>query len=165
MTLKWTLPALAAILVAGTLPALAEDHGPGGRERPEFSDIDANGDGEVTAAEIDAYRDGRFAEIDTNGDGQVDRAEFLAHASGRAEERAGRMFDRLDSDGDGALPRDLIAMRGGPGAEQILRRMDADASGGISEAEFQSAMERREARRDGGGHKRHGGGMFGGRWN
>lgn len=166
MTPKWTLAVLSGAMLAVALPALAADHGPGGRERPTFADFDANGDGEVTAGEIDAFREGRFAEIDTNGDGQVDRDEFLAHATARAEERAAAMFDRLDSDGDGLLPRDLIALRAGPGADRILDRLDADDSGGISEAEFDRARERREARRDsrgegGGTHRRHGGGFHG----
>jgi Ca2+-binding EF-hand superfamily protein len=147
-----------------------------------FEEFDADGNGSVTAAEIEAHRAARFAELDADGNGQVSRQEFMDHAAARAGERAGTMFDRLDADGDGTLSRDAIEARGGPGpdAARMIERFDADGDGAISETELAEVrdrfMERREGRggdrmgrwagREGHGMGRHDGhGMGGhGRW-
>jgi Ca2+-binding EF-hand superfamily protein len=172
--------AIAALLATGTGVALAQS-GPGMMQgmRGEgpmamFGEFDADGDGRVTAAEIEAYRAARFAELDADGNGQVSRQEFMDHAAVRAGERAGTMFDRLDADGDGALSRDAIeARRGaGPDLERMIARFDADGDGAISEAEMAQARERFAGRRQGhgGGVMRHGGDRDGrmmgghGRW-
>ena len=68
-------------------------------------EADANGDGEITREEFNAFREAKRAERnpDKNGDGVVDRAEFMA----KAEER----FDKLDKNGDGVLSEDEQRMR------------------------------------------------------
>lgn len=107
-----------------------------------IEEFDTDGDGKVTAAEIEAHRAARFAELDTDGNGQVSRDEFMAHAAAKASERAAEMFERLDADGDGTLSRDAIeAMggRGGPDAERLIARFDADGDGAISAEEIDSA--------------------------
>ena len=124
-----------------------EGHGAFGRgpmgEIPSFAELDADGDGQITAADIEARRAARLAEIDANGDGGIDVDEFTAHAAARASARASEMFARLDADGDGVLSADAIAMlAGGPGPQRMLDRADSDNSGGVSEAEFDAAMER-----------------------
>ena len=144
-----------------------------------FEEFDADGDGSVTAAEIEAHRVARFAELDADGNGQISRQEFMDHAAARAGERAGTMFDRLDADGDGTLSRDAIEARRGPGpdAARMIERFDADGDGAVSETELAEArgrfMERREGRggdrmersgdRDGHGMGDHGMGGHG-RW-
>lgn len=128
-----------------------------------FDLLDADGDGLVTAAEIEAFRAARFAELDADGDGVISRQEFVDHAAARAGDRAGAMFDRLDADGDGVLSRDAIeARRGaGPDAGWMMRRFDADGDGAISRDEVAGMrdrwMERREGR--GAGMGRHGDGQ------
>lgn len=108
---------------------------------------DANHDGIITRAEMVAEADARFTAMDTNRDGTVTADERAAardamraqrpggappRAGGemrdggrewtRAEtlERAGKRFDRLDTNHDGKLDAAEIAagrpMRGGPGA-------------------------------------------------
>jgi uncharacterized membrane protein len=147
-----------------------------------FGEFDTDGNGSVTAAEIEAHRAARFAELDADGNGQVSRQEFMDHAAARAGERAGTMFDRLDADGDGTLSRDAIEARRGPGpdAARMIERFDADGDGAVSAEEMADArdrwMDRRAGRggdrmdrwggRDGHGLGRHDGhGMGGhGRW-
>ena len=45
-----------------------------------FEEIDKNGDGFVTQAEVDAHRLARFAAMDTNGDGALSVEELVAAA-------------------------------------------------------------------------------------
>lgn len=143
MTTKWTLAgAAAAALIAGALAVTAVHASPGERgARMDFGQMDADGDGLVTAAELEALREARWAALDADGDGSVTREEFAAHAAARADDRAGRMFDRLDADGDGVLGRDALAagFGRGPDAERMIGRFDTDGDGAISEAEFDEA--------------------------
>jgi Ca2+-binding EF-hand superfamily protein len=71
-----------------------------------FDKLDANKDGQVTAAEMEAGRPGKakgmstadkIKMVDTNGDGAVSADE---HAAG-----AKAMFDKMDSDQDGYLTK------------------------------------------------------------
>lgn len=50
-----------------------------------FSRMDANADGYIDAAEIDASYAARFKRIDANGDGMVDRAEQQGANSTKAQ--------------------------------------------------------------------------------
>jgi hypothetical protein len=126
--------------------------GPGG-DRPVFAELDANGDGQITAEDIEARRTARFTALDTDGDGQVSLAEFQAEASARAAERAGTVFGRLDADGDGMLSRDVIEMRGGQGGFEVrvIERFDANGDGGLSEEEFDAIANRMAEMREGRG--------------
>lgn len=148
--------ALLATLIGATLvtPVFAQSRD-GGRERPDFATIDADGNGTITAEELRARMDQRFNEADTDGDGVISREEFVARAGGNASERAERMFDRLDADGDGALSRDVLAARQGRAMtpERMIERLDTDGDGAISEDEFEAGMERRADRGFRGGQR------------
>ena len=113
-----------------------------------FERFDADGDGRVTAAEVEAFRTARFAEFDADGDGQVSRQEFMDHAAARAGERAGGMFDRLDADGDGILSRDALEARRGswPGGERMIERFDADGDGAVTQEEIAGFREEMRGR-------------------
>ena len=128
---------LAAAIVAGFAAsgATARD---GGSHR--FSEIDADGNGQVTQEEMAAHVDARFAAADTDGDGFLDTEELMAQAMARAEGRAARMLERLDSDGDGALSAEELEQmgkdRGGKRLIRMLDRMDADGDGKLARAEM-----------------------------
>ncbi|MXQ06318.1 calcium-binding protein [Alphaproteobacteria bacterium GH1-50] len=146
------LIAAAALIGLGTQVAIAQD-GRGGGPRMDFATLDADGNGQIEESDLDALRAERFAALDTDGDGAISEAEFVAHAAERAGERAAEMFSRLDADGDGMVSRDAVEARQGRGmGERLLRRADADNSGGVSEEEFDAAMEHFAERR-GGGHE------------
>lgn len=158
--MKTTLISALALTVAALPLAAQPMGGPGGDMRPGFEEFDADGDGSVTRAEVDAFRAGRFAEVDADGDGSVTREEFTAHVVARATERAAEMFERLDADGDGALSRDALEARGPGGALEgrIFAMLDADGDGAIAREEHDAAMERRA-----GMHEEHGRKGMGGR--
>ena len=147
--------ASALILVAG---GVAYAKGPGGGHdgaRMSFEEIDADGSGEITVEDLAALADAKFAEMDADGNGTVSEAEFTAAAAARASERAARMFERLDADGDGVLSRDALEARGRRGpSERMIARLDADGSGGVSAEEFEEGMAKFGKRRHGrrGGH-------------
>ncbi len=159
-TTKLTMAAALAAMVAGSAVYAAGGQGRGGPRgmQIEFSQLDADGDGLVTQAELEAHRSARFTEIDADGNGEVSLEEFQSHAQARSSERAAEMFARLDADGDGVLSRDVLEAQGGRrGGGALLERIDSDGDGAISEAEFE-AMKERLAERRGGFGKRHGGG-------
>lgn len=117
-----------------------EMHGP----RPSFSDLDTDGNGEVTKQEMRGHRQARFDKADTDGDGKLSLDEITAAAQARAAERASRMLEQFDADGDGALS---AAEMPGPRApaemiDRMFARADADDSGSISQEEFDTMKER-----------------------
>lgn len=143
------IAALATAIVLGAAagqPATAQGLGPAGRV--DFAQIDADGDGQITRAEAQAYRDSRmgerFATIDRDGDGAVSREELQTAPAARF---AARMLDRFDADGNGSISEaELLA---GAAARREARqgdlfdRLDGDANGVVTQEEF---AEMRDAR-------------------
>jgi Ca2+-binding EF-hand superfamily protein len=146
-----------AALALGSSLALADD-------RPERPRIDANGDGSIDLAELQAVRPNATVEqfnaadkdgngllsreeirgfarelrgppVDANGDGAVSFEELQARRPNITQEQ----FTALDADGSGGLSR--AELRSGMGRE-IFRRLDADSSGGISFVELAQRMPR-----------------------
>lgn len=143
---NWTQGAAALLIVAVSAGSAAAD---GGRGPADFSALDVSGDGLLTVEDIEARRAEAYADMDANGDGDIDKAEFTAMIGERAGTRAARMFDRLDSDGDGVVSRETLEARGrdrGPRIEQMIERFDEDGDGGLNEAEFETAQAEMRAR-------------------
>lgn len=75
-----------------------------------FAEMDANSDGIVTAAEMDAKKDARPGDkmsasekiqmIDQNADGRLTAAEHTAGSE--------TMFGKMDTDGDGSLSKEEL---------------------------------------------------------
>ncbi|TBX29278.1 hypothetical protein TK43_01030 [Roseovarius sp. JS7-11] len=136
-------------------------------ERPSFTELDADGNGELTLEEMLAHREARFAEADTDGDGNLSRDEMIAAAMGRVEASIDRRMERFDDNEDGMLSaNELDDMRPrGPGPERLFSRMDEDGDGVVSAEEFETAAANMMQRRSGmGGQGRHGGGGEGHGW-
>ena len=144
---------VAIVMLAG--PALAtaapmvKPFGALGGERLSFETLDTDGDGLVTQAELDALRDDRFAALDSNGDGSLTQEEFSERATkravARARKRSEKMFQRLDSDGDGLVSLDKL--KAGQDSRRdsgkgMIARLDANGDGAVSEAEFDVGRER-----------------------
>jgi Ca2+-binding EF-hand superfamily protein len=136
------------IPAALALPAMAEQ-GPRGNPAMIFERLDADRDGAVTLAELEAMRAARFAERDANGDGRLDRDELLAGAAQRAKRGVDRMMGRLDADGDGAITADEFADAGRPGADpaRLVGRFDTDGDGALSLPEFEAGLAEVRAHR------------------
>ncbi len=143
----------------------------GGVFEVQFGDLDADGDGRITEAELLARAEARVAgmvaEVDTDGDGRVSAEELAAafkdrgrHRFGRgwqgehadpaaiAAKRAGRMISARDTNGDGVLSGDELVPAEGVAA--LIDRFDTDDDNAWSEGEFDRAVAHR-------GHGGHGG--------
>ena len=141
-----------ALLVAGLavvltpMSALALGEGRGAGNRPSFETLDADGNGEVTKAEMQAAADARFASADTDGDGFLSVEELTAQASERMGARIEKMIERRDANDDGKLSRDELR----PNEERMEKRfarIDADGNGAISKEEFEAMKDKRRAHR------------------
>lgn len=170
-----TFAAIAAaslVLGAGALTgaAIAGDGAKGDRaqKRAEWIDrmferADANKDGAIDKAEMDAARAARFAAADTNADGGLSLDEMKAMMGERSkrwsERKMERRFNRLDADDDGKVTQaEMAAMFQKRG--DMFKRADADGDGRITRAEAEQAMnshrhrghgERRDRKDDGEG--------------
>lgn len=131
----------------------------GGLAGLDFAAIDADKDGKLTPAEIDAYRAAQAKALDADGDGMISAEELTAmHMRGaqeRAEAMATMMIQRRDTDGDGKLSAAEMILR--PMPARMLERIDTDKDGAVSEAEMEAAQARMSERRKGGKHsEKHG---------
>jgi hypothetical protein len=132
---------------------------------------DADGDGVITRAEMQAHSAAMFARMDANSDGKLDQTDRDA----RRAERRTKMFDKLDADGNGSISRDEFmaferegkrghrmgkhdgeghgkhhrwGKRGGHHGMKMMKMADTDNDGAISQAEFTAAAEQRFAAAD-----------------
>ncbi len=143
------LLAAAAVTATGALAM-----GPGKeRHGMSFEELDTDGNGEITQAEMEEHRAARFQQADTDGDGKLSLDEMQAQARQQADARAKRMMERLDADEDGFLTAAEMPMRQRMG--KMFDRVDADGNGAISQAEYDEAHARMKDRH----MKGHGHGM------
>ncbi len=119
----------------------------GGHGQNMFEMFDLNKDGEITRQEVEDARDVRFGETDTNGDGQISAEEMQAKMMARIEKHQQSMFERLDADKDGSLSAE--EMQGGHRGERFSRmfdRVDVNDDGKITKEEADAAREKMEER-------------------
>lgn len=93
-----------------------------------FNEVDADGDGSVTQAEIDTYRTTKVDEADASGDGALSIEEFDTLYREFTRSRMVDAFQNLDSDGDGVVSAEEMDARFG----NILDRMDRDDDGALT---------------------------------
>lgn len=147
-----TVAVLATVTaISGASAALSHDQrkGPG----MDFEALDLDGDGVITMAEIDSFREARFVRFDANEDGFLDQDEVIGRFSelGRGDRRRGRrgsdddstkwahFIERFDEDGDGKLSlAELPARR----LDRVFNRLDSDDEGTVTRAEFDAAGDR-----------------------
>ena len=131
-----TLLSLTAA-AAGTLAVAKPGFGPE-RQKPTFEQLDADSNGELTTAELEAMGKKRFTEVDTNGDGLLSAEEMAAHQQARIAEYTAKMIEKFDKDGDGQLSEAEMPER--PGPHKLFEKADTDGNGSISKAEFDTAQ-------------------------
>ena len=152
---KMGRPALLAAAVAALLSAPAFAGG-----NPDRSELDANKDGKIDLAEIQAVRPDftveKFNAADANRDGQLSAEEWPGH---RKHRRYGKLdadmdghytlaelqaahpdlsqetYATFDSNGDGKVSRDEVKVSVG---DKLFENMDTDGDGGISQSELQA---------------------------
>ena len=104
-----------------------------------FEGADTNSDGMVVRDEFLAARAGAFTRMDRNSDGFVDKADW---PEGRPEgghgDRAARMHERMDADGDGKISKEEFVN----GATPMFDRLDADHNSVLDAKEIEAAKER-----------------------
>ena len=129
---------LSALLVLGAGATLAQ-----GPDRAAFfATLDADGNGSLTRAELEAHAEARFASADADGDGFLTADELRAAQQAHREDHGKRMLERLDSDGDGKLDAAELA-KGKKGksdqrAGRMIERLDTDNDARLSRAELLS---------------------------
>lgn len=132
--MRWTLPIVALLVAALAQAAPTPPAGPG--RYP----MDANKDGFVTRDEAQSYPmlSAQFEAADANKDGKLDTAEMDAHralmrSTGRA--KAHERWQAADSDGDGAISHEE-AQASMPGLAGRFEQLDVDGNGRIERAEM-----------------------------
>jgi hypothetical protein len=128
----------------------------------DFATLDADGDGAITEADIEARAAARFAQADADGSGGLTAAEMVAMAEIiRQEQMAARLSERLariDDSADGEIQIEELTARA-PSPVHFFDRFDSDNDGAISTAEYeagkalmaeQAQMRREEGRPQGG---------------
>jgi Ca2+-binding EF-hand superfamily protein len=119
--------------------------GRGGREN--VREFDADGDGSITSAELEAgltaRQDEMLETVDTNGDGSLSAEELEA-----ASDRLAEHLLRLDTDEDGAVSSAELAAAVAAKKAEILERLDSNDDGTLSAEELAAAntgcMDREE---------------------
>ena len=118
----------SSIAVGGTA-AFAK----GGDHAEKFGQIDADGNGQITQAEMTAHAQARFAAADTNGDGALDATEMLAARGQHSGRKSQRMLKKFDADNNGSLDADELekaaASHGGKRRGRMMKNLDADGDG------------------------------------
>ncbi len=147
---KTSLWITGAMIVAVGTAGIASAHGKGYGDRSArgpmfeemFGEMDADGDGRITAEEIEVHRAARFAAVDANGDGKLSVDEMMAARDARRSARMADRIARLDADGDGLLSAEEMEAAGprrDPAA--MLERFDADGDGAVTLEEMQQARK------------------------
>jgi Ca2+-binding EF-hand superfamily protein len=124
--------------------------GPGMGPGAMFEEFDADGDGKLTQAEIDAGAKSRFAEADADKQGGVTIQEFEPWFWKQHREMMVRAFQFLDRDGDGSITEAEVTVLTGKAVE----RMDRNGDGALSREDRGRRGEGRRGER-GEGHRHH----------
>lgn len=117
---------------------------PGAGKMFERADTDKNGS--LSEAEVLASAEKIFERRDSNKDGALDTADAgpgkgKGHHKMGGEQRAERMLKRLDTDNDGKISQNEMLAR----ATDTFQRLDADKNGEVTKAEVDA---KRDAFRD-----------------
>ncbi|WP_417669415.1 EF-hand domain-containing protein [Roseibium sp.] len=97
-----------------------------------FEQFDADGDGKVTRAEFGEVRGKLFASADTDNSGGFELGDFSQIWMSLNDQRAVRMFQSMDTDGD----LKVTAQEHGERTANMLERLDRNGDDVITKADF-----------------------------
>ena len=135
-TMIGTIVVAAASLVAASAFAGEGKGGKGGH----FDRLDANGDGEISADEMNDKTAAFLEGADADGNGAVSKEEMKAFHKAKREER--RAKHSPDKNGDGIVDRTEYISQ----AQERFDKMDKDGNGVLSEEEQHRSRGRHHRR-------------------
>jgi len=145
---RFFTPLFPALFLATTLAGLAPSaqaqrpNGPDAAAMIErIMQADANGDGQITRAELIAYRTQQFARLDRNGDGFIDQNDMPRLMAGHFEQRMKLLVTQFDANHDGRISRDEFINGPTIGFDMA----DANHDGVATQAELRTALARAKA--------------------
>ena len=122
-----------------------------------FKELDADGDGSLTQAELAQGGKLRFAKADKNKDGFLSHAELRNQMVEKMQQRSSRKMAKMmalrDTDKDGKLSFEELRPDSGGSANKMFARMDENDDGTLSAEEF--AKVQRHGGKSYRGAKRH----------
>jgi Ca2+-binding EF-hand superfamily protein len=125
--MKTFATALALLAGFATVPALAmEPYLP--KSPKTFGKVDTDGNGKVTAAELQPFAEKRFARIDADRNGAVTVAEIDTALTRALERRKDRMLAKLDADRNGSISREELDRY----VDRMVAEADGNQDGGLS---------------------------------
>jgi Ca2+-binding EF-hand superfamily protein len=139
MSIRITLIACAAVLAgAGAATAASnEPNMPTGQRA--FNTLDSNKDGKITLDEIRPRAQQRVLRLDADSDGAVSAAEIDAYFTKQIERRRGRLMTRLDADRDGRIVQKEVDAF----IEMLFNDTDSDHDGVVTVAEAREKAGKR----------------------
>ena len=146
---------LIAALILVPAMGIAADGADGakGVRAAHFRNADTDGSGTLSRAEVTKtlpYLAQKFDGIDKNKDGQLSRAELTAWKKAHRGERQAKAVDRFrhaDADGDGAISR-AEAVKHAPRLAKRFDQIDADRDGRLTQEELRAYREAKRSRRE-----------------
>ena len=124
-----TLAIVGGIAFAGTQVMARGMGGMGGSHRMEMIEqIDANADGKITMAEMNAHREQLHAEHDKDGNKAISLSEFEGIWLTMMRPMMVDKFQMMDDDGDGQITDAEVDKK----MTRMMRWMDKDEDGALS---------------------------------
>lgn len=143
--MKYLSYSFASLLMACTLPAMADQHShrdfKGGGAWMILDRFDEDNDGKISLEEFNLPRDLPIDEIDTDDDGAVSLEELIDHRQKMQTDHITKRFEKLDLDVDGKITAEEAKA-------SIFSHLDANDDGFLSPRELRPLMHRHHRRAD-----------------
>lgn len=113
-----------------------------------FDRVDKDKNGEVSADELKSAAERRFLRIDTDKNGEVSAAEIDASLQKIVEQRRNRVLKAMDADGNGSISNAEV----GQFVDDLIKEADADGNGGVTLDEARKlrlAKQKKQATQEG----------------